>query len=337
MQKPEYKSPTLREVARLAGVSMSTASRALAGGSASQKTRSRVEEAAEKLGFYPNAIARQLSTGRTNTVAIVLAESPEFIFRDQFLSSLLGLLAVSLNAKGLLGVLVLANPADPSAFQDFIKRTGADGVIMASYHPSKVLSDAIRSLTVPVLFVGRSPAELDYCPYVDVDNYRGGYDAGIHLIETGRTHLAQIEGPAEMIAPTDRAAGFLTACRERGVVPLGKAVGDFSVEHGHRAMIDLLKRHPQIDGIFAHADQVAAGAIQALAEIGKKVPQDVAIVGFDDFDTATATNPKLTTMAQPLSKMATAAAEMMKSFLDTGEHEISEQLFRAKLVIRASA
>lgn len=335
----EFKSrpTTLREVAEKAGVSMATASRALAGGSASQRTRERVREAAKELGFVPNAVARHLSTGRTDTIAVVMAEQPQFIFRDQFLSMLVGQLAVSLNDLGLLGILVLADPQDPEGSDSFLRRTGADGVIMASYHPSEVLSKSIRSLNVPVVFVGRPPSELSYLPYVDVDNYRGGYDAAMRLIDIGRRNIAQIAGPAEMTASSDRTEGFDAACEAQHLTPVGTFPGKFEVEHGQDSMRALLEAHPEVDGVFAHSDRIAAGAIQTLSELGRKVPDDVAIVGFDDFESATAVNPKLTTMAQPLNKVARAAAEMMRGFLDTGEYELSKQLFRVPLVVRDSA
>lgn len=330
-------STTLREVAQRAGVSMATASRALAGGSASQKTREKVHAAAAELGFVPNATARRLSTGRTDTVAVVMAEKPQFIFRDQFLSMLVSQLAVSLNSLGLLGVLVLADPENPDNSKSFLHRTGADGVIMASYHSSKILDDALRSLNIPVVFVGRPPEELSYFPYVDVDNYRGGYDAAMRLINIGRRNIAQISGPTEMTSSRDRSDGFNAACASRGIVPLCSLSGKFEVDHGQEAMRALMEAHPEVDAVFAQSDSIAAGAMQTLSEYGKKIPGDVAIVGFDDFESATAVNPKLTTMAQPINKVAQAAAKMMKDYLDTGEYELSKQLFRVPLVVRDSA
>lgn len=335
--KPKAKTVTLRDVAARAGVSMATASRALSGGSASQKTRDQVRSVASEMGFVPSAAARHLSTGRTNTIAIVMAEQPDFIFRDQFLSMLVSRLAVSLSSLGLLGVLVLVDPTDSSFFRGFLQRTGVDGIIMASCHPSEELSTSIRAVNAPIVFIGRPPEDLSHYPYVDVDNFRGGYDAAMYLISSGRKRVAQIKGPAEMAPSIDRSAGFFAACQENGMDPLSIGTKAFSVEQGKKAMARLAAEHPDVDAVFAHSDQIAAGAMQTLAEQGKKIPDDVAVVGFDDFEAATALNPALTTMSQPIDKVASAAAEMMSGFLKTGDCELSKQLFRVPLVVRKSA
>jgi DNA-binding LacI/PurR family transcriptional regulator len=140
------------------------------------------------------------------------------------------------------------------------------------------------------------------------------------------------------MAPSiDRGAGFSAAMKESGRLQEAVTTQEFSVEQGQEAMAQLLVKVPDVDAIFAHSDQIAAGAMQVLAERGKSVPDDVAIIGFDDFDAAKAVNPELTTMSQPIDKVASAAAGMMAGFLKDGEYELSKQLFKVPLILRKSA
>lgn len=328
---------TIREVAQAAGVSISTASRALGEGSASRATRKKVRDAALALGFIPNVAARQLSTGKTNTVAILVAEQTDFIFNDPFLSMLVSQLSISLSINGLQGFLLLADPSDPATFSTMIRRTGVDGVIVASYHQSTALQTALRGLSLPVVFVGRPPDEFADYPYVDVDNFRGGCDAANRILEIGRTHIAQIGGPEEMNAAIDRAAGFSSVLRRAGITLVADKFGAFSVEHGQQAMEAILRDHLNVDAVFAHSDQIAAGVMSAIFEAGLRVPDDIAVVGFDDSALAKVTNPQLTTLRQPVGDMAQLAAEMIASLISGKNTLVTAQLLMAPLKIRGTA
>lgn len=328
---------TIREVAQRAGVSISTASRSLGSGSASAETRRKVREAARELGFVPNAAARQLSTGRANTVAILVAEQTDFIFNDPFLSMLVSQLAISLSRNGLQGFLMLADPTDPSSFSNLLRRTGVDGVIVVSFHRSRDLETSIRSLTVPAMFVGRPPDEFSDYPYVDVDNFRGGCDAAQRLLDIGRESIAEITGPPSMNAVIDRDSGFVSVLGRHGIKLVSKKSGKFSFENGRRSMEAILKQRPQVDAVFAQSDQVAAGAMSALFATGKSVPQDVAVIGFDDSGMAKATTPPLTTLRQPVGDLAHMAAGMMASILNGENALVTKQVLYAPLKVRGTA
>lgn len=337
MPLPVHRVVTIREVAQAAGVSISTASRALGEGSASAKTREKVNAAAQELGYIPNPAARQLSTGKTNTVAILVAEPPDYIFNDPFLSMLVSQLAVALSSRGLLGFLVLADPENANTFGSQLRRVGVDGVMVASFHPSSTLERSIRSLQVPVMFVGRPSAEFGDYPYVDVDNFRGGFDAGKRIVSIGRVRVAQIAGPKGMSAAQDREAGFVSALRNSFCKQLDVDYGSFTLEHGSQGMARILRKLPDVDGIFAHSDQIAAGAMHVLAESGRRVPEDVAVIGFDDSSMARATNPPLTTLRQPVGDMAHIAVDMMADLLSGQGGVMTKQLLLAPLKIRGSA
>lgn len=328
---------TIKDVARVAGVSISTASRALGDGSASRATRDKVRKAARDLGFVPNMAARRLSSGKTNTVAIMVAERPDFIFTDTFLSMLVSQLAVSLSTKGLLGFLLLADPSDPDDFSMLVHRTGVDGVIVASFHKSMQLEESIRSLRVPVMFVGRPSQELVDYPYVDVDNIRGGCDAADRLASLGRNRIVEIAGPRGMSSVEDRDSGFTSQLARRGLTVLDRTYGPFTSDSGRKSMESILARTPHVDAVFAHSDGIAAGVMLELAHKGLSVPDDVAIVGFDDSALAKITNPPLTTLRQPVGDMAQAAASMMGEILGERRAVVTKQLFHAPLVVRGTA
>ena len=327
---------TIRDVAKLAGVAVSTASRALGNGSASEKTRLKVQRAAEALNFVPNPAAKQLTSGKSNIVAIVVPEEPEFMFHDAFVSGMVSQLATSFASVQLLPFLVLTAPHDAQGFLKLLRGSGASGIVVTSFHYSKQLAAVLETYGKPVIFIGKPNLAMHY-PYVDVDNYQGGYDAGKLLRRRGCEHIAVIAGPDDMQTPPQRTKGIIDALAVDGLEPVAIMSGKYGTEHGEVAMRRILDEHPEIDGVFAHSDQIASGALRALSGTGRMVPDDVALVGFDDFRVAEATTPKLTTFAQPLAMMAEEATTMLRKRLETGVWEKQATLFPAQLVRRESA
>ncbi|MUH60052.1 LacI family DNA-binding transcriptional regulator [Bifidobacterium canis] len=327
---------TIRDVAERAGVAVSTASRALGNGSASEATREKVRRAAMELNFVPNAAAKRLPSGRSNVVALVVNEPTTFLFQDDFISGMLGQLSLSLTSRGLLPFLVLASPEDSEGFNDLLMRSGCEGVIVASIHEGRALIDNLKKFDKPAVFVGKPPESFK-CPFVDVDNFDGGFQAGHRLLERGCTRLAVIEGPRDMPTPRERTAGFRAALQEAGLEPVATYSGSYEMQNGIASMERIIKEHPEVDGVFAHSDRIAAGVIHVLARNNKRVPEDVAVVGFDDLQVATLLNPQLTTLAQPVADLADAAAEMLHHRLNTGEWKVMSQRFPVRLVVRESA
>lgn len=337
MEQQEGKTVvTIRDVAQRAGVAVPTASRALSGGSASEATRRKVQEAAEALHFVPNPAARRLTGGHSNVVALVVDEPTDFLFRDDFLAGILGQLSMSLARENLLPFLILAEPDNAKGFEQLLHRSGAEGVVVASFHEGRKFADMLKRFDKPTVFIG-SPPKGFKCPYVDVDNYDGGYQAGKLLVERGCRHIALIEGPRDMPTPKERTAGFRAALKEQGLEPIASYAGSYEMDNGLKSMERIIAEYPQVDGVFAHSDKIAAGALHVLDRFDKQVPQDVAVVGFDDLQAARLLNPQLTTLAQPLDDMAEAATRILAHRLENGTWRVSFQRFPVRLVRRESA
>lgn len=330
------KSITIRDVAQRAGVAVSTASRALGGGSASLETKKRVLAAAKELNFYPNAAARRLTSGHSNVVALIVDEPTKLLFQDDFLVGILGQLSYSLSEVNLLPFLLLSSPDNEDAFSQLMTKSGADGVIVASMHEGRPMAEYLEKFGKPMVFIGRPPAPLK-CPYVDVDNFDGGYLAARHLVERGCRNIAMIEGPKDMPTPRERSAGFMSGMHEMHMEPIVVCSGNYDMMSGQKCMEQILARHPKVDGVFAHSDKIAAGAIHSLHAYGRSIPQDVAIIGFDGLQIADLLTPQLTTLVQPLGDMADAATSMLQYRLQTGHWKVKSQRFPVQLAVRESA
>jgi DNA-binding LacI/PurR family transcriptional regulator len=319
-------------------VAVSTASRALGNGSASVATRQKVKQAAEELHFSPNLAARRLSSGRSGVVALAVPEPTPFIFGDPFVSGMVSRLSLAFAERGLLPFLALTTPDDVEGFERLLDRSGADGMAVLSYHVSNRVGEVIHQFRKPKVFIGRPPAG-SAIPYVDVNNRAGGYLAGKRLLEIGRTRIAVIAGPEDMTAPGDRTEGMVSALEEAGLKPLAILQGAFSTDFGFGAMNQLLEHFPEIDAVFAESDEIAAGAMQAIGKSDRdiRIPQDLAIIGFDDFRLAKALSPKLTSLAQPLDDMADGAAQILHECLSGGDCQNRSKVFDVQLRIRDTA
>lgn len=326
---------TIRDVAKKAGVAVSTASRALGNGPASLETRQKVREVAQELNFVPNQAARQLTSGRSNIIAIAVPERTQFLFNDAFVSGMISHLADSFTQKTFLPFLALTGPHDTESLNKLLHDSGADGAVVLSFHYSKGLVDTLAQFDKPTIFIGQPPHHMNY-PYVDVDSFHGGYEAAELLVQRGRRRIAIIAGPDDMLSPQQRTSGCVEGLAAAGLEPIAINVGDFTSAHGCQAMKEILADDPQVDAVFAHSDQIAAGAMQALSQYGKRVPQDLSIVGFDDFHVARALSPGLTTFAQPLADLAETATEMLAWRLRHGEWKTTAQVLPVTLILRGS-
>lgn len=331
-------SVTIRDVARHAGVSISTASRALGGGSASAKTRTKVQQAAAALHFLPNTAAQQLITGRSNVVAIMITETPDFMFQDAFISSITSQLMNSFTKANLFPFLVLIAPNDAEGFARLLHNSRADGMVVVSFHYSEQFATVIEQFGRPTVFVGKPPLDMDY-PYVDPDQLQGGRMAGQVLTARGRRHIAIIEGPTDMHSPherNDRTTGCVRALHDAGLSPIATIPGPYTMRHGIEAAHEVLTEHPEVDGFFAHSDQIAAGVLHLLHQHDRHVPRDISVVGFDNFQAAGLVSPPLTTIAQPLNQLAEAATEMLCARLEQGQWPYRRKIFPVHLVERDS-
>ena len=332
--------PTLDQVAELAGVSRATASRAINGSHlVSAEARDAVERAVERLSYAPNRAARSLVTRRTDTVAVVVSEPESRVFSDPFFRTMVHGVETALAETELQLVLLLAqSPRGHDKVERYLRQGHVDGVILVSLHGSDPLPRALTGARIPAVLFGR-PRTDERLPSVDADNRGGSLLATAHLLDQGRRKVATITGPLDMAAAEDRLDGYESALAERGV-RLHKGLvanGDFSRESGRRAMTALLRRHPDVDGVFAANDLMALGALQALAAAGRLVPTDVAVVGFDDMAEASSAEPPLTTMRQPLTAMTRAMTRLLLRCIEGTASADEHLVFPTKLIARSSA
>ncbi|MFC6695031.1 LacI family DNA-binding transcriptional regulator [Nocardioides daphniae] len=331
---------TLDQVASAAGVSRATASRAINGGNrVSPAARSAVETAVRELGYRPNLAARSLVTRRTDSIAVVVPEPDERVFADPFFARTLSAVNRVLAEKDLQLVLLLARPGrDDDRLLRYLGNSHVDGVLVVSHHRSDGLSDRLAALQLHAAFVGRPWTHADKLSFVDTDNVEGGRLATQVLLERGCSRIGTVSGPADMTASLDRLEGWRSAMREAGQPLDVVEQGDFTEEGGARATRALLERHGDLDGLFVASDLMAAGALRVLAEAGRRVPDDVAVVGYDDLGVAERTTPPLTTVSNPTGELATRATRMLLESLAGGEPATPMRLIvTPTLVRRASA
>ena len=313
MTRAPSSGPTLEEVAALAGVGRGTASRVINGAdNVSERSRQAVLDAVAELRYVPNAAARTLMTRRTDTVALVIAESEERIFGEPFFAGVVRGISGATNEAGRQLVLMLSQAGNRTAnFESYLSRQHLDGVLLLSLHDDDALPQSIRSRELPMVVGGRawSPETAS----VDVDNTEGARLATEHLLTAGRRHVATITGPLDMGAGRDRFEGFRRAHAEAGLEPDEELVasGDFSRESGRRAMAELLDRRPDLDAVFCANDPMAAAALQLLRDAGRRVPDDVAVVGYDDVELASLTEPALSTVRQPVAEQASTMTGLL--------------------------
>ncbi|MET8831917.1 LacI family DNA-binding transcriptional regulator [Streptomyces sp. NPDC004610] len=323
--------PTLEEVAARAGVSRATASRVVNGSDAVRAPLAeRVRRAVEELGYVPNQAARSLVTRRHDAIAVVVAEPETRVFADPFFALQLRGISKELTAHDNQLVLLLTEGRDDHArVGRYLAGGHVDGALVFSLHLDDPLPALIHRAGVPAVFGGRpgwrdtdTHPDLDTAPdisrgsapatgptiYVDSDNRGGARDAVRHLLALGRTRIAHITGPPDQTSAADRLDGY------REVLPDGDpalvAGGDFTPAGGERAMRELLDRRPDLDGVFAANDLTAVGALRVLRERGVRVPEEVAVVGFDDMlPIAEQSDPPLTTIRQDIEGMGRLMAQ----------------------------
>lgn len=334
------KRATLEVVAARAGVSRATASRVLRGSTnVSDTARDRVLRAAEEVSYSVNRAARALVTRRTDSIAFLVAESQERTFHDPyFLGVLRGAQAEAADAGNQI-VFVIASTEEQSArFTRFVGGGHVDGVLLVSLHGDDALATDLERLGVPTVLNGRPFDPQSGLYSVDSDNVGGAREAVELLIARGARRIATITGPLDMAVGQDRLTGYRAALAEAGRTAGASCVceGDFSVDGGAAAMRRLLDREPDVDAVFVASDLMAIGALRTLTEAGRKVPDDVAVVGFDDAGEAQLAVPPLTTVRQPLAELGRTMTRVLLARVSGAPVE-ARTVLPTELVRRASA
>jgi DNA-binding LacI/PurR family transcriptional regulator len=329
--------PTLEAVAARAGVGRGTVSRVINGSpKVSERARDAVLQAIEELGYVPNRAARTLVTRRTDTVALVVSESEQRVFDEPYFAGLVRGIGSALAETGLQLILTMAqSPEEHSRLEHYLTGQHVDGVLLTSVHGADPLPERLEDMGVPTVMGGR-PVGLNPYSYVDMDNRAGARQAIKYLLGKGRRQIATIAGPQDMGVGVDRLAGYRDALLATGV-PECVAYGDFSEESGVAAMRELLDKHPDVDAVFTASDPMAVGAMRELKLRGKAIPRDVAVIGFDDSNSAGHTEPPLTSVHQPTEAMGRQMVQLLVARINGEPLEQPVVILDTHLVIRGSA
>ncbi|MEU5985146.1 LacI family DNA-binding transcriptional regulator [Streptomyces sp. NPDC047434] len=332
--------PTLEEVAARAGVGRGTVSRVINGSPrVSDQARKAVERAVAELGYVPNRAARALAGSRTDAVALVIPETEARLFTEPYFLDIIRGVSVELaEADKQLLLTLIRDEKERQRFEHYLAAQRVDGVLLVSVHREDPLPDQVRMLGLPAVLNGRRSEE-EPVAFVDSDNVGAGRSAVAHLAGRGRRRIATITGPLDMYVARCRLDGYRAGLTEAGLAPDESlvATGDFTEEGGRLAMRDLLERNPDLDAVFAASDVMAAGARSVLREAGRRVPEDVALVGVDDSAVARHMDPPLTSVRQPIEEMGRTMARLLLQEIARESAEQPRRVLPTELVVRASS
>ncbi|WP_197289830.1 LacI family DNA-binding transcriptional regulator [Saccharothrix sp. NRRL B-16348] len=322
---------TLEEVARIAGVSRATVSRVVNGvATVDRELRQVVEKAISTTGYTPNRAARSLVTRRAGAIGLVLPDEGRTLHDPYFGRVVSGVLPVIRP----LGVQLVLTTGDHREVVDDIRQRRLDGVILIHTHDADPLPRQLIESNLPVVLAAR-PVRPMSITYVDVDQAAGAALAADHLVASGCRRLATITGPLETPAGQDRLRGFREAAARHGLPEPVVVEGDFSREGGAEAARRL--RDVDVDGLFVASDLMATGALPVLRGGGRRVPEDVKVVGFDDSSPAVECDPPLTTVRQPVEDMAAEMARLLVERVERPDRPVSSVVFAPTLVVRQSS
>ena len=330
---------TLEDIARQAGVSRSTVSRVVNGSpNVSADVRKRVLKVIQSTGYHPNATARSLASKRSWMIGLVLPRSVSSFFLDPYFPQLTQGIAYGCNNHNYtLSLFLVGNKEDEEKIMPRISRRGLlDGIlIQTTQNEDKLIGHLVNS-SMPSVILGR-PFNIEGASYIDVDNVSAGAIATKHLIQLGYRRIAAITGPNHNTTAFDRFEGYSKAMKAANR-PLDETLissgDDFSETSGYAAMKKLLKASP--DAVFAAADMMAIGAMRAIHEAGLRVPEDIAMVGFDDIPMSAQPNISLTTIHQPITSFGVKAVELLIDLIENGNKPARKLILGTELIVRDS-
>ncbi|WP_431801545.1 LacI family DNA-binding transcriptional regulator [Microbacterium sp. bgisy203] len=330
------RKPTIRDVAAVAGVSHGTVSRVINGGHwVSTEARAAVEEAIRTTGYTANHAARSLATGRSNSLAFLLTESQQLLFSDPTFALLLRGATTALAERSMTLVLLIADTADEQRNVECYVRAGhVDGVLLVSSHASDALLASLVAAGIPTVCSGIPQRDDVAVPHVAIDEVGAARMMTRYLAERGHRRIGLITGPLDTPGGVLRLEGFRAELGDRFDPELVET-GSYQAASGDAAMERLLQRTPDIDAVFAASDVMAVGAITALRRAGKRVPDDVAVAGFDDSGLAETHRPALTTVRQPWPEISATMVDMLLDLIRGIPRE--DVVLPTTLVVRETA
>lgn len=334
MNKPTRKL-TLEDIGKLAGVSRATVSRVINQyPHITAEVRQQVEAVIQETGYQPNRIARSLASKRTGVVGLVIPHVAGTILTNPYFLYLINSITSATNRNDLTLALFLFHSTDEEdrIAKTIFKTDFVDGVIITADRRENSFVKQLVEHGIPLTFIGKPEPDVDV-PYVNVDNEHGAYLATEHLIQRGR-HRVGIIPALYNTAGEDRYTGYQHALQAYGM-PFDEHLvseGDFSQESGYSAMKTLLKQSP--DAVFVSSDIMAIGAQRAIREAGLRIPEDIAMVGFDDLPQAALAEPPLTTIRQPISQLGPTALAMLKKAIAHASDFVESRVLPVELILR---
>lgn len=327
---------SIKDVARVAGVSHSTVSRALAHSPLiPEKTRQRIERIAERLGYTPNAIARGLVTQQTCAVGVIVTS-----IADPFVAEIVRGIEQVAGDNGYRVVLGMSHN-DPDREVNAVKALRewrVDAVIVASSRVGALYQPLLHEIGAPIVLINNQNQQKSRMIHsVIVDDVRGGELATQHLLSLGHRVIGHVRGPMGYRAAQNRLAGYRRALRQAGI-PYDRTLvcnGDGRVTGGEQ-IVQLLEHRPMPTAVFCYNDMTAIGALRALKQRGIRVPQDISLVGFDNILFAMYVDPPLTTIAQPMFEMGQSAMQMALTLIKDPRAPIEDMIIQGKLIVRES-
>jgi DNA-binding LacI/PurR family transcriptional regulator len=333
---------SIKDIAKAAGVSHSTVSRALSDSPlVSDGTKARIQRLADEMGYSPNSLARSLVTRQTYTVGVVVTT-----IADPFIAAVVQGIEATAQDHGYTVILCNSGavPEREIAAVETLRSKRVDGVIVTSSRVGALYLDHLERFGVPIVLINNHNEESGrYTFTVTVDNQHGGRLVTQHLIDLGHRRIAYVTAPADHSSDADRMTGYQQALSEAGLEsdPSWIVPGNGRADGGERALETLRGLDVLPSAVFCYNDMTAVGLVTAARQVGLSVPQDLAVVGFDDIPFATYCHPPLTTIAQPKIEMGQLAMEMALSLMSIGdestdEEELSNIVVQGKLIVRAS-
>ncbi len=327
---------TIKEIAKLAGVSRSTVSRVINNDpNVNHRTREKVQSIIDELDYQPNPVARSLMGGRSRVIGLVIPMVFSNLFTDPFFSLLAQGISSTCTTNNYTLMLWLIEPDyEKRANSNILRNRLIDGIIVASNMIDDPLIEGLVTRKVPIVQIGRNN-----CPEVssvDADNIHGSAMAVRHLVNIGRKKLATITGQMDRYSGRDRLVGFKRGLQENDLPILDEriAFGDFTEDGGYLQTKVLLQR-TTFDGLYVASDMMSFGAIRALQEAGLRIPDDVALVSFDDIPASARYQPPLTTIRQPIHQIGSIAAQTLIDQLESNDTATPRRIILpTELIIR---
>ncbi|GAQ50930.1 LacI family DNA-binding transcriptional regulator [Streptomyces acidiscabies] len=332
------KPPTIHDVAREAGVSRGTVSRVLNGGHyVSPSAQEAVNAAIRRTGYVVNRHARSLITGRSDSVGFLLTEPQERFFEDPNFNVLLRGCTQALATHDVPLLLMLAATEDERRrITRYITAGHVDGVLLVSSHSGDPIAQELREAGVPLVACGKPIGIGSKVSYVAADDRDGARDMVRHLLSLGRRRVGVVTGPLDTPGGVERLAGYREVLAQADIAYDERLVasGDYSRTSGEAGARALLERAPDLDAVFVASDLMAQGVLSVLRDAGRRVPEDVAVGGFDDSPAAVASSPALTTIRQPWDRIS---GEMVRVLLaQIGGEDPAAVILPTELVKRDS-